>query len=135
MDVKPSKQKYGLGHPSLSLLSPVISEGHFTAFVSCIHQSLRVSHQKEMAIDLVSNRFSIDTQSLHQGFPGGSDGRESACNAGDLSLIPGSGRSPGEGNGYSVQYSYVENSTVRGAWQATVHIVAESDRSQTGLSD
>ena len=41
-----------------------------------------------------------------QGFPGGSDSKESACNAGDLSLIPGSGRSPGEGNGYPLQYSW-----------------------------
>ena len=53
-------------------------------------------------------------------FPGGSDGIESACNAGDLSLIPGSGRSPGEGNGYPLQYSCLENTTGRGAWQATV---------------
>ena len=43
------------------------------------------------------------------GFPGGSDGKESACNAGDLGSIPGSGRSPGEGNGYPLQYSCLEN--------------------------
>ena len=43
------------------------------------------------------------------GFPGGSDGKESACNAGDPGSIPGSGRSPGEGNGYPLQYSYLEN--------------------------
>ena len=48
------------------------------------------------------------------GFPGGSDGKESGCNAGDLGLIPGSGRSPGEGNGYPLQYSCLENSMVRG---------------------
>ena len=40
---------------------------------------------------------------IHEGFPGGSDGKESACNAGDQGLIPGSGRSPGEGNGYPVK--------------------------------
>jgi len=56
-----------------------------------------------------------------QGFPGSSDGKESACNAGDLGLIPGSGRSPGEGNGYPLQYSCLEYSMDRGAWQATVH--------------
>ena len=47
-----------------------------------------------------------------KGFPGGSDGKESACNAGDTGLIPGSGRSPGEGNGYSLQYSCLENPMV-----------------------
>ena len=55
------------------------------------------------------------------GFPGGSDGKESACNAGDLGLIPGSGISPGEGKGYLLHYSCLENSKDRGAWQATVH--------------
>ena len=46
--------------------------------------------------------------------------KESACNAGDLGLIPGSGRSPGEGNGNPLQYSYLENPMDRGAWWATV---------------
>ena len=44
-----------------------------------------------------------------EGFPGGSDSEESACNAGNLGLIPGSGRSPVEGNGNPLQYSYLEN--------------------------
>ena len=52
--------------------------------------------------------------------------KESACNAGDLGLIPGSGISPGEGNGNPLQYSGLENSMDRGVWQATVHRVAES---------
>ena len=60
------------------------------------------------------------------GFPGGSDGKESSCNAGDLSSIPGLGRSPREGNGYSLQYSCLENLMDRGAWQAAVHEVTES---------
>ena len=50
------------------------------------------------------------------GFPGGSDGKVSACNVGDLGLIPGSGRSSGEGNGNPLQYSCLENSMDRGAW-------------------
>ena len=50
----------------------------------------------------------------------GSDGKESACNAGDLGSIPGSGRSPGEGNGNPLHYSCLENPMDRGAWQATV---------------
>ena len=54
------------------------------------------------------------------GFPGGSDGEESACNAGDLCSIPGSGRSSGEGNGNPFQ-SCLGNPMDRGAWQATAH--------------
>ena len=60
------------------------------------------------------------------GFPGSSDGKVSACNAGDLGLFPGSGRSPGEGNGNPLQYSCLENSMDGGAWWATVHGVAKS---------
>ena len=59
-------------------------------------------------------------------FPGGSDSKESACNAGDLGLIPGLGRSPGEGNGYLLQYSCLENSMDRGALQATAHGITKS---------
>ena len=66
------------------------------------------------------------------GFPGGSDGKEPAYNAGDLGSIPGSGRSPGEGNGYPLQYSHLENFMDRGAWGTTVRGVAKS---QTSLSD
>ena len=58
---------------------------------------------------------------MEQGFPGGSDGKESACNAGDMGLIPGLGRSPGEGNDYPLRYSGLENSMDRGAWEAAVH--------------
>ena len=59
------------------------------------------------------------------GFPGGSDSKASAWNAGDPGLIPGSGRSLGEGNDYLLQYSCLENSMDRGAWRATVHGVSE----------
>ena len=58
--------------------------------------------------------------------PGGSDGKESTCNVADLGLIPGLGRSPGIGNGNLLQYSCLENSMDRGAWQATVNVVAKS---------
>ena len=61
------------------------------------------------------------------GFPGGSDNKESACSAGDPGSFPESGRSRGEGNGHSLQYSCLENSMERGAWWATVHGVTESD--------
>ena len=60
------------------------------------------------------------------GFPGGSDGKESACRAGDVSSVAGSGRSLGEGNSYLLQYFGLQNSMDRGAWQATVHGVTKS---------
>ena len=66
------------------------------------------------------------------GFPGGSEVKASACNAGDQGLIPGSGRSPGEGNGNPLQYSCLENPMDGGAWWATVPRVTKS---QTQLSD
>ena len=66
------------------------------------------------------------------GFPGGSDGTESACNSEVLGSIPRSGRFPEEGHGKPLQYSCLENSMDRGVWQATIHGVAKS---QIQLSD
>ena len=63
-------------------------------------------------------------------FPGGAVVKNPLANAGDKSSIPGSGRSPGEGNGNPRQYSFLENSIERGAWRVTVHRVAESDMSK-----
>ena len=63
---------------------------------------------------------------LIEGFPGGSDAKESACNVGDLGSVPGLGRAPGEGNGNPLQYSCLETSMDRGIWEATVHGVAKS---------
>ena len=60
------------------------------------------------------------------GFPGGSDGKESACNDGDPGSVPGLGRSPGERNGCPLQYSCLEDSMDRGAWLAIVHGVTKS---------
>ena len=68
------------------------------------------------------------TKYSYLGFPGGSDDKESACHEGDpgdASSIPGSGRSPGEGNGNPLQYSCLDNSMDRGAWQAIVHGVTK----------
>ena len=62
--------------------------------------------------------------SLTPGLPGGSDGKEFACSAGDLGSILGLGRSPGEGNGYLLQYSCLENSMDREVWQAIVSYVS-----------
>ena len=65
------------------------------------------------------------------GFLCGSASEESACNAGDLGSIPGLGRPPGEGNGKLLQYSCLENSMNRGAWQAAVHgVQKESDMTE-----
>ena len=79
-----------------------------------------------------NNTFIFILHSYPLGFPGGSDDKVSARNVGDPGSIPGSGRSPGEGNGNPLQYSYLENSMDGGAWWAIVHGVAKS---RTRLSD
>ena len=63
-------------------------------------------------------------------FPYSSVGKESACNSGALGSIPWSGRSPGEGNGNPLQYSYLENLRDRRAWRATVHGSQQSDTTE-----
>ena len=68
----------------------------------------------------------------YRGFPSGSNGKESACNSGDPDLTPELGRFPGEVHNKPLQYSYLENSMDKGAWQAEIHRVAKS---QTRLSD
>ena len=87
------------------------------AVVSCTHSLFSTILIKEKYSE--SNLgFQMDHEYLFSvrlwDFPGGSNGKESACNAGDVSSIPGSGRSPGEGNGYPLQYSCLENSIDRG---------------------
>ena len=73
------------------------------------------------------SNYSFDKLHLNScGFSGGSVGKESACNAGDLGLIPGLERSPGKGNSNPLQYSCMENSMDRGTWWATVHGVTKS---------
>ena len=73
-----------------------------------------------------SGTSSFDSAHFTPGDPSGSDSKESTCNAGDMASVPGLGRSPGEGNGSPLQYSCLENSMDREAWQATVHKVAKS---------
>ena len=66
----------------------------------------------------------VRTETVYGGLPGGSEVKASACNAGDLGSIPGSGRAPGEGNGNPLQYSCLENPMDGGTWWAKVHRVA-----------
>ena len=70
--------------------------------------------------------FKLNTYIRIYGLPWCSDGKESACNAGDLDSIPGLGRCPGGGHGYPLHSFCLENSTDRGAWWARVHGVAKS---------
>ena len=85
-------------------------------------QSLPRSHTPEVSVSSSSFQNWIELYS--------SAGKESVCNAGDLGSIPGLWRSPGEGDGYPLQYFGLENSTDRGVWQATVHGVTELDRTE-----
>ena len=87
------------------------------------HASLAITQHRAVLTDLYSG---LPLAIYFTGFPGGSDGKESACKAGDLGLVPVLGRSPGEGKGYPLQYSCLENSMDKGAWWATVHGVAKS---------
>ena len=106
-----------------------------------IHRSLltgyfwkRLEIQRELKEDTcpanhlkyMKNSYNIRFTIYTWGFPGDSDGKESACNVGDPGSIPGLGKSPGEGNGNPLQYSCLENPVNRAAWQATVHGVEKS---------
>ena len=83
---------------------------------------------QEVGIDTDTHRLGVkQITNENLGFPEGSDGKESACKAGDLGAIPRLGRSPGEGNGYPLQYSCLENPIVRESWwQATAHGIIKS---------
>ena len=79
----------------------------------------------------ISINFSVKVYyRVRLGAPGGSDGKESACNAGDLGSIPGSGKSLGEGNGNPLQCSYLENTMDGGAWWVTVWGCKELDTAE-----
>ena len=84
-----------------------------TLSVSSSKSLVKISEITRLKIHWRRNRLPTP---VFLGFPGGSAGKESACNARDLGSIPGLGRSPGEGNGYPLQYSFLENSMDRRAW-------------------
>ena len=83
-----------------------------------------------MVYGVTKSQTQLSNFHFHVGFSGGSDGKESACNAGDTSLISALGGSPEEGNGNPLQYFCLGNSINRGAWRAPVHGVAESDMTE-----
>ena len=98
-------------------------------FSSCLqsspHQGLfqwgRPALYRQETNNLLGRQIIVKKLQNRWGLAGGLIDKEICCNAGDLDLIPGSGRSPGEGNGNPLQYSCLENSMDRGAWQVTVH--------------
>ena len=93
-----------------------------TGLNKSLHLIFNVLHEKMRGFR--ERIFKVPSSSL--GFPGGSDSKESSCNAGDPGLIPTSGRSPREGNGNPCHYSCLKNSMDRGAWWATVQGIAKS---------
>ena len=128
--------------PSLSWKGAVTSCLHFPFCLAWFpHSVIKASLSEDSQFDRSMSGINrcphlceLHIENPHQamGFPGGSDGKESACNAGDLGLIPGSGRSPGKGNGYPLQYSCLVNPKDRGAWWVTVHGVTNSGTRQRG---
>ena len=107
-------------HSPLSSSPPSLLS-FLSSFLSVFHSPHFISRFTE-----VYSIFSIRLLSILSDFPGGSDGKASVYNAGDPHLIPGLGRSPGEGNGNPLQYYCLENPMDRGAWQATVRGVTKS---------
>ena len=100
------------------------------SFHSILLSGPHTLRQPELGIVLLGTGMETDTKSW--GFSDGSNGKEFACNVGDPGSVPGLGRSPGEGNGNSLQYSCLENPMGRGAWKTMVCGVAKN---WTQLSD
>ena len=104
---------------------PLISQSCFflgTLFTLMVKLNL-LKMELERAVNLSIKKIN---KNLISKSAGGSHGKESACNVGNLGSVPGLGRSPGEGNGNPLQYSCLENPIGRGAWWATVHVVTHS---------
>ena len=104
---------------------------HIASLVELVKNALAM---QETLVRLLSQEDPLERDRLltpvFLGFPCGSDGKDSACNVGDLGSIPGSGRFPGRGHGNPLQYSCLENPMDRGAWWATVHGSTESDTTE-----
>ena len=120
-------QNTGVG--SLSLLQGIVpTQGSNPGLPHCRQILYQLSHKGSPYIYTYTNTHIYN----YIQFPVSSDGKQSACNAGDLDSIPGLGRSPEEGNGNPFQHSCLDNSIDRGTWQAIVHRIAKS---QTQLRD
>ena len=134
LSIEFSRQEYWSGLPFPSLRGS--SKRRDQTWVSCIASrffTIWVIWAQNLKKKKKRVKYSIDHFVYWlMSFPGGSDSKESACNAGDLSSIPRSGRCPGEGNSYPLQYSCLENPMDRRPWQATVHGITKS---RTWLSD
>ena len=94
-------------------MSPALAGGFLTT--SATQEAVISQHQSLISFIWLFDYFCLPTP-MPWGFPGGSDGKASACNAGDSGLIPGLGRSPGEGNGSPLQHSCLESPMDGGAW-------------------
>ena len=116
------------------IFSYFIPTDHFVHALECGYPTFRITvsleqHRSELhgwSYTWVLKNSKYYSTTCSMGFPGGSAGKESTCNAGDLGSIPGSGRFPGEGNGNPLQYSCLENPMDGGAWWAPVHGVTKS---------
>ena len=103
-----------------------------TELVDFLKKSFALLKRKSNQVKVNDNHFeqlSVKKEEKNKkmlDFPGGSDGKKSDCSAGDPGSLPRWGRSPGEGNGNPLQYSFLENPRDRGAWWATVHGVTKS---------
>ena len=128
--------------PALGLSGPLGLEWAFASLISTHHleflmgtafsQSPSLSPRLGLALLRVTSLLPPPQCPSQLGFSGSSNGKEYACNAGDMGSIPGLGRSPGEGNGNPLQYSCLENSVDRGDWRATQSMGSQS---QIELSD
>ena len=103
-------------------------------FLSCLDHCFSIIITWPFTVTL-RVKYCPNFKGLEDSFPDGSAGKESTRNAGDPGSIPGLGRSPGEQNGYPLQYSGLENSKDRGAWQATIRGVAISVRNDAAISN
>ena len=138
------KQENRKRHLFFILYNSVISWGcqninHYQMSNICVHfpSGSVVKNppaMQEMLVRFLGQEDPLEKEiATHQGFPGGSDGKASAYNAGDPGSIPGLRRSPGEGNGNPPQYSCLENPMDEGAQQSIVHVVAKSRTRLSGF--
>ena len=104
----------------------ILTEMGLPDHLTCLLRNLYVGQEATVRTGHGTTDWFQVGKGVHQDFPGGSDGKASVYNVGDPGSIPGRGRPPGEGNGNPLRYYCLENPMDRGAWLATVHVVAKS---------